>query len=117
MRKLIIVESAGNIPLAKGTVVGGPILSPFYLDDMNIFQLLKKGIKVVEVNPRATNQKLQLTRTNYNRLTRWPSVKKAVSAPAVTERTPLQAAKENVTKAESMVIPVVLTPSEDVMTE
>ena len=49
--------------------ISGPIKKPVIIDPTNVLELVKRGFVVYEHNPYFTKEKVQVTRTNYNKIT------------------------------------------------
>lgn len=61
-KKLILVKSLEAIPEIGGLT--GPITTPIWVDVEKIFSMVKRGIKVVEVNSSNRSVQVELTKDN-----------------------------------------------------
>lgn len=63
MRKIIIVNSYGKLPIHGG--INGPITTPVAMDVRSIVNMLNRGItEIYEINPYNVNEKIKITRQN-----------------------------------------------------
>jgi E3 ubiquitin-protein ligase DOA10 len=49
--------------------ISGPIKKPVIMDPTDVLELVKRGFLIYEHNPFFTKEKVQVTRTNYNKIT------------------------------------------------